>query len=371
MNEAGYINHFLGLFFFSGSLACLFYGLKIIFLNRRMNGVFLCGSVFIVSAFLFFEHYLSSYMNIPADFSECNFITAFSLFSKNLKYVIGPLNFLFYKYITSKKSNLLINSFHFIPFVIVFIVIIFSMNYDSINSNNSIGFNALIKLSEIISFIHMAVYFIYISIEVFRCRKYYSSSLNRILVNFSKILIIIFAVICFLPVFWFYGAKFVEDAVLFLIVSVLLIMIYVPAFDVYVFVAAGKEIAKAQYSKSHLSSVNLEDLGGKLESIMCVEKIFCDEDLTLKRLAENLDVTSHQLSEFLNVKIGKSFKQYINAYRIREALSLIESGENRNILNIAFSSGYNSKTAFYKAFTEETGISPAEYRKRITDNKLK
>ena len=245
------------------------------------------------------------------------------------------------------------------------------MKYDSIISNTLIDFNTLVKLSEIISFIHMAVYFVYISIEVFRCRKYYTSSLNRILFNFSKILIMIFAVICFLPVFWFYGAKFVEDAVLFLIVSVLLIMIYVPAFDVYVFVAAGKEIAKAQYSKSHLSTVNLEDLGRKLESIMQDEKIFCDEDLTLKRLADNLDVTSHQLSEFLNVKIGKSFKAFVNGYRVNEVLSLLESGKSMNILNIAFSSGFNSKTAFYKAFIEETGVTPTEYRKKINKTEYK
>ncbi|MBP8082690.1 MAG: AraC family transcriptional regulator [Spirochaetes bacterium] len=371
MNELEYVNHFLGLFFFSGSLACFFYGLKLIFTNPQRNGIFFCGSIFIVSAFLFFEHYLSSYMNIPASFTNWNFITVFSLFSKNLKFVIGPLNFLFYKNITSKKSNFISDSFHFIPFAAIFILILFSLN-DGLNfSNDFIDFEILLKLTEIASFVHMAIYFIYISIEVFRCRKYYSSNLNRILVNFSKILILIFAVICFLPVFWFYGAKFVEDAVLFLIVSVLLIMIYVPAFDVYIFIAAGKEIAKAQYSKSHLSSINLEDLGNKLESIMCDEKIFCDEDLTLKRLAENLDVTSHQLSEFLNVKIGKSFKSFVNSYRVKEAVSLIESGEKRNILNIAFSSGFNSKTAFYKAFAEETGVSPAEYRKRIIENTLK
>ncbi len=371
MNESGYVNHFLGLFFFSGSLACFFYGLKLIFSNPRNNGIFFCGSIFIVSAFLFFEHYLSSYMNIPANFSEWNFITVFSLLSKNLKFVIGPLNFLFYKNITSKKSNLLSSFIHFIPFIIIFILISLSMKYDSIISNTLIDFNTLVKLSEIISFIHMAVYFVYISIEVFRCRKYYTSSLNRILFNFSKILIMIFAVICFLPVFWFYGAKFVEDAVLFLIVSVLLIMIYVPAFDVYVFVAAGKEIAKAQYSKSHLSTVNLEDLGRKLESIMQDEKIFCDEDLTLKRLADNLDVTSHQLSEFLNVKIGKSFKAFVNGYRVNEVLSLLESGKSMNILNIAFSSGFNSKTAFYKAFIEETGVTPTEYRKKINKTEYK
>ncbi|HQQ24013.1 MAG TPA: hypothetical protein PLH15_09255, partial [Spirochaetota bacterium] len=93
MSELEYANHFLELFFFSGSLACFCYGLKLIFTNPQRNGIFFCGSIFIVSAFLFFEHYLSSYMNVPADFTNWNFITVFSLFSKNLKFVIGPLNF--------------------------------------------------------------------------------------------------------------------------------------------------------------------------------------------------------------------------------------------------------------------------------------
>ena len=121
MNESGYVNHFLGLFFFSGSLACLFYGLKLIFSYRKMKGVLYCGSIFLVSAFLFFEHYLSSYMNIPANFSEWNFITVFSLFSKNLKFVIGPLNFLFFNRIISKKNCFLSDWIHFIPFIIIFL----------------------------------------------------------------------------------------------------------------------------------------------------------------------------------------------------------------------------------------------------------
>ncbi|HOA07347.1 MAG TPA: hypothetical protein PKM07_05575, partial [Spirochaetota bacterium] len=163
MNELEYVNHFLGLFFFSGSLACFCYGLKLIFSNPQRNGIFFCGSIFIVSAFLFFEHYLSSYMNIPADFTNWNFITVFSLFSKNLKYVIGPLNFLFYKNITSKKSNFISDSFHFIPFAVIFIFILFSLNDGFVFLNDIIDFNMLLKLTEIASFVHMAIYFICIS----------------------------------------------------------------------------------------------------------------------------------------------------------------------------------------------------------------
>ncbi len=363
MSESGYVNHFLGLFFFSGSLACFFYGLKLIFSCQRMKGIIYCGSIFLVSAFLFFEHYLSSYMDVPENFSELNLITIFSLFSKNLKFAIGPLNFLFFKQITSEKRSLSSDFIHFIPFTLIFLLVLLSVSNNSVLLNDIFDLDSLLQSIEILSFVHMAVYFIYISIIVFRCRKYYSSNLKRILINLSKILIVIFAAICFLPLFWFYGVSSVEDTVLFAILSVLYFMIFAPAFDIYAFVAAGNEFAKAQYSRSHLSSVDLDDLGRRLESIMRDEKIFCDEDLTLKRLADNLEVTSHQLSEFLNVKIGKSFKTFVNSYRVREALSLIESGKNRNILNIAFSSGFNSKTAFYKAFTEETGFTPTEYRK--------
>ena len=48
------------------------------------------------------------------------------------------------------------------------------------------------------------------------------------------------------------------------------------------------------------------------------DKIFKDTMLTLKKLASNVGVSSHQLSEYLN-NIKVSFSHYLMQYRVEEA----------------------------------------------------
>ncbi len=52
----------------------------------------------------------------------------------------------------------------------------------------------------------------------------------------------------------------------------------------------------------------------ELKSLMAKDKIFCDEDLSLKRLAVLINVTPHQLSEFLNSKMNMNFNAFIKIF---------------------------------------------------------
>ncbi|MBK6609092.1 MAG: hypothetical protein IPG24_27335 [Leptospiraceae bacterium] len=52
---------------------------------------------------------------------------------------------------------------------------------------------------------------------------------------------------------------------------------------------------------------------------METEKLFCDEDISLNRLSEILNIRADQLSEIINNKFQKNFNQYINDFRIEEA----------------------------------------------------
>lgn len=122
-------------------------------------------------------------------------------------------------------------------------------------------------------------------------------------------------------------------------------------------------IRKKIYERSLIRGIDVEALKNRLKDIMEEDKVYCDEDLTLKRLADLLSITPHQLSEFLNTHMDVSFNNYINRLRIDEAVSLMKSQPERSISSICYSVGFNSRSVFYRAFREVTGESPARLKK--------
>lgn len=123
------------------------------------------------------------------------------------------------------------------------------------------------------------------------------------------------------------------------------------------------EIEKAAYSHSYIKGIDIESVVNSLYRLMQEEKAFADEDLTLKKLADELDVTTHQLSQILNERIKKNFSTFINEFRIAESKTLLIEELDRSILSISIAVGFNSYTTFCTTFSRLTGISPSQYRK--------
>jgi len=123
------------------------------------------------------------------------------------------------------------------------------------------------------------------------------------------------------------------------------------------------EIEKAGYSHSYIKGIDIDNVIKKLYDLMLEKKAFTDEDLTLKKLADELGVTSHQLSQILNERIKKNFNTFINEFRIEEAKSMLIEEPDRSILSISIAVGYNSYTTFCTTFSKITGISPSQYRR--------
>ncbi|HNF16549.1 MAG TPA: helix-turn-helix domain-containing protein, partial [Leptospiraceae bacterium] len=86
-------------------------------------------------------------------------------------------------------------------------------------------------------------------------------------------------------------------------------------------------------------------------------------------LSEELGISVHQLSQILNERLGKNFHQYINEHRIEEAKRMILDEPERTVLSVAYAVGFNSKSAFSKAFRTFTGITAQEYRKKYSVRK--
>jgi AraC-like DNA-binding protein len=123
------------------------------------------------------------------------------------------------------------------------------------------------------------------------------------------------------------------------------------------------EVERIRYEKSHLVNLDTDAALANLEKVMRQEKAYADEKLSLKRAAEMIGLNPHQLSELLNDRLGKSFKQYINEMRIDAAREVLLREPERTILSIAFEVGFNSQSAFYDAFVRCAGTTPNNFRK--------
>ncbi len=119
-----------------------------------------------------------------------------------------------------------------------------------------------------------------------------------------------------------------------------------------------------KYRQTQLKGLDLDRVDDRLETLMREENLHRDDELTLAGLAARLEITTHQLSEYFNNHRKVNFAGYINGKRIDEASELLKQDAKRTVLSIAYDVGFNSKSAFNRAFIRHTGMSPTEFRKR-------
>jgi YesN/AraC family two-component response regulator len=112
------------------------------------------------------------------------------------------------------------------------------------------------------------------------------------------------------------------------------------------------------------ADARINEIATRILYMMEDEKIYREPELTLKNLAEKLQVPSYQVSQAINEGIKKSFYELVNRYRVEEAKKLLLDARSRNytILSIGFEAGFNSKTTFNTVFKKFTGFTPTEFR---------
>jgi AraC-like DNA-binding protein len=121
-----------------------------------------------------------------------------------------------------------------------------------------------------------------------------------------------------------------------------------------------------KYAKSGLNSHQIEDYKRKLVRLMEEERVYLDSDLTLPKLALMVDCSVNHLSQAVNSGFKMSFFDFLNSYRVREAKSMLihQDSLSQSILDVSFAVGFNSNSAFYAAFKNATGQTPAQFRRK-------
>ncbi|MGQ1788156.1 tetratricopeptide repeat protein [Saccharicrinis sp. GN24d3] len=96
------------------------------------------------------------------------------------------------------------------------------------------------------------------------------------------------------------------------------------------------------------------------------EEPFLVPNLSLRSLAEQVQIHPNKLSWLLNEQLGQNFNEFINHYRIEYFKTLAQNPDYSHIslLGLAYESGFNSKTVFNTYFKKETGMTPKEFLKK-------
>jgi AraC-like DNA-binding protein len=96
---------------------------------------------------------------------------------------------------------------------------------------------------------------------------------------------------------------------------------------------------------------------------MVNDKPFLSADFSFDDLVVLLAVPKNLVQRCLTEHLNTKFTDLRSHYRIRHAKELLCDTSNQNITieAIGFESGFTTRSSFYRAFKEQTGITPKEF----------
>ena len=87
-----------------------------------------------------------------------------------------------------------------------------------------------------------------------------------------------------------------------------------------------------------------------------------DQDITLSQAASNANMSLTSFCNFFKGNYRLTFVEYLNSVRVGHACKLLLE-KDRNIVEVAYGSGYNSIANFNKQFKKYKQMTPTEYRR--------
>lgn len=126
------------------------------------------------------------------------------------------------------------------------------------------------------------------------------------------------------------------------------------------------ELTQEESKAGPIPEGKANELYMKIEQMMKENHLYRQNDLTLVSISELLQTNRWYISRVINEYSGKSFNNYINEFRINEAISILSDPENDTPLKtLSDNIGFNSISVFYKYFQQKTGVPPSKYRAEV------
>ncbi|MEP2936839.1 MAG: AraC family transcriptional regulator [Gilvibacter sp.] len=122
---------------------------------------------------------------------------------------------------------------------------------------------------------------------------------------------------------------------------------------------------QASKTEQQFTSQTQTEFYNKLIDHINQNESYLDTNLRLAHLSESLGLSTHDLSKVINESGNTNFNTLINDFRLNKAQTLLRENKSITIKNVYYEVGFNSKSAFYKAFKKKFGCTPQEFRSKL------
>jgi AraC-like DNA-binding protein len=136
---------------------------------------------------------------------------------------------------------------------------------------------------------------------------------------------------------------------------------------------------KSNSSKSDINITPLNELeenpflklSEKIQDYFDNEKPYLNPNFSIDQISLRMNVPQNHVLYCINSIFNTKFSKLKTELRVEQTKVFLQESVHSNITidGIAQLAGFSSRSSFYNAFKEETGITPSDYLKSIIDNK--
>lgn len=109
---------------------------------------------------------------------------------------------------------------------------------------------------------------------------------------------------------------------------------------------------------------NLDKRVEELKTVLTYIKENYREKIYIQDLAAQVNMNAQYFCRFFKKSIGRSPMEYLNEYRLKQSLRLLEETD-LSVTEVCLECGYNNLGNFLRAFKKYAGTTPLKYRKKV------
>ena len=104
-----------------------------------------------------------------------------------------------------------------------------------------------------------------------------------------------------------------------------------------------------------------------IETIILERELFKRQRLSVNDIADETGLNVKDISWAINIGSEKNFCEFINSLRVQHMKNTIEAGvpKSKKLIDLAFESGFSSKSTFNTVFKREVGITPTQFLQTV------